>query len=252
MADMDAIMALAQRYNLPVIEDACQAHGAQYYSRSEQRWKKAGSIGRAAAFSFYPGKNLGACGEGGAVTTNDPELARKIRGLRDHGQSRKYFHDIEGYNGRLDAIQAGILRVKLRHLSAWNESRRAAANRYRDLFTEAGSAALPPFEPEWSRAVYHLYVIRVRDRDSVIRELADVNIGTGIHYPVPLHKQKAYESLTHWSGDLTVTERVSAEILSLPMFPQLTLNSQIRIVAEVIQSIEGRRAKELVASTDVR
>lgn len=139
-ADMDPILELAARYNLAVIEDACQAHGAEYHSAREQCWRKAGSMGKAGAFSFYPGKNLGACGEGGAVTTDDAELARKIRMLRDHGQSRKYFHDIEGYNGRLDAIQAGILQVKLRHLPEWTARRREAAARYREMFTETGHA----------------------------------------------------------------------------------------------------------------
>ena len=152
-ADMDAILELAERYNLLVIEDACQAHGAEYFSAKEQRWRKAGTMGKAAAFSFYPGKNLGACGEAGAVTTDDAELAGKIRMLRDHGQSRKYYHDLEGYNGRLDAIQAGLLQVKLRHLAEWNEQRREAAGRYRQLLGEAGLGELTPYEPDWAKAV---------------------------------------------------------------------------------------------------
>src|SRR5437867_9143018 len=137
MADMDPILSLASQYNLIVIEDACQAHGAEYFSKKENRWRKAGSMGHAAAFSFYPGKNLGACGEAGAITTGDPQLARRCQMLRDHGQSRKYVHDIEGYNGRLDAIQAGILRVKLKHLARWNERRRESARRYDELFADA-------------------------------------------------------------------------------------------------------------------
>src|ERR1700682_2580469 len=138
MADMDPILELARRYNLIVIEDACQAHGAEYFSRTENRWRKAGSMGQAAAFSFYPGKNLGACGEAGAVTTNDEEIARKIRMLRDHGQTQKYYHEVEGYNGRLDAIQAGILQAKLKHLPQWTEMRRRVASRYRELFCALG------------------------------------------------------------------------------------------------------------------
>src|SRR6202167_3584766 len=144
MADMDPILELAARYKLVVIEDACQAHGAEYFSKKQNRWLKAGSIGRAAAFSFYPGKNLGACGEGGAVTTNDGEIAKKIRTLRDHGQSKKYYHDVEGYNGRLDSVQAGILSVKLCHLSEWNTKRRQAAQRYDQLFSSTPGVVTPP------------------------------------------------------------------------------------------------------------
>src|SRR6202521_3699881 len=172
-ADMDPIMELAARYNLVVIEDACQAHGAEYFSKRDNHWKKAGSMGRAAAFSFYPGKNLGACGEAGAVTTNDRELARKIRMLRDHGQAQKYYHDMEGYNGRLDAIQAGILRIKLKYLTEWNEERRESARRYRQLLASAGKAIGLPHEPTWAKAVYHLYVVRVQDRDQLQKHLAE-------------------------------------------------------------------------------
>ncbi len=204
-ADMDPILELAARYGLPVIEDACQAHGAEYFSKRDNCWKKAGSMGLAAAFSFYPGKNLGACGEAGAVTTNDADLAKTIRMLRDHGQSQKYFHEMEGFNGRLDAIQAGILQIKLRHLADWNENRRAAAARYRDLFLEAGAADLPPVEPAWATGVYHLYVIRVQDRAGLMQHLDQANIGTGIHYPVPLHLQHAYKSLGYKQGDFPVT-----------------------------------------------
>jgi dTDP-4-amino-4,6-dideoxygalactose transaminase len=225
-ADMDPILELAERYNLIVVEDACQAHGAEYFSRREQHWRRAGSMGRAAAFSFYPGKNLGACGEAGAVTTDDPELARTIRMLRDHGQSRKYFHDMEGYNGRLDAIQAGILQVKLRRLAEWNARRQEAAARYRRLFAEAGIGEMAPCEPSWTKAVYHLYVIRTDDRDGLMKHLAEANIGTGIHYPIPLHLQRAYETLGYSKGDFPVTEKVAVEIVSLPMFPGLRLDQQ--------------------------
>jgi len=231
-ADMDAFLKLAHSYNLIVIEDACQAHGAEYFSQREQVWKKAGSMGMAAAFSFYPGKNLGACGEAGAVTTDDSEIAQKIRMLRDHGQSRKYYHEIEGYNGRLDSLQAGILQVKLSHLAKWNEQRRERAQEYNRLF-EASGAAVPPYEPSSSRAVYHLYVIRTDDREGMMMHLKEMGIGTGIHYPVPLHLQTAYASLQYRPGDFPVAERAAAEVVSLPMYPQLT-NEQQAFVAEEI------------------
>jgi dTDP-4-amino-4,6-dideoxygalactose transaminase len=231
-ADVDRILELAEAHNLIVIEDACQAHGVEYFSQREQRWKKAGSMGKAAAFSFYPGKNLGACGEAGAVTTNDPEVAQKIRMLRDHGQAQKYYHDLEGYNGRLDAIQAGILRLKLHFLSEWNAQRRQRAAAYRELFSSVDGLVLP-FEPEWSRAIYHLYVVRIRDREGLRRHLAAANIGTGIHYPIPLHLQRAYRRLGYREGDFPVTERIAAEILSLPMFPQLTRPEQECVVETV-------------------
>lgn len=230
VADMDAIMEIADAYGLPVIEDACQAHGAQYFSRARGEWQKAGSIGRAAAFSFYPGKNLGACGEGGAVTTNDPEIAQKIRMLRDHGQARKYYHEVEGYNGRLDAVQAGFLRVKLRHLAAWNERRRAAAQWYFELLNDAGLEGLALEEPAWSRGVYHLFVVRVQNREELMRRLASENIGTAIHYPVPLHLQQAYRHLGYQVGDFPVAEAAAPKILSLPMFPQLGRDQQERVV----------------------
>lgn len=232
MADMDAILSLADQYGLTVIEDACQAHGAEYFSKNLNRWMKAGSMGRAAAFSFYPGKNLGACGEGGAVTTNDVSLADKIKMLRDHGQVKKYYHDVEGYNGRLDAIQAGILHAKLPHLPAWNLQRRERAAEYNRLM-ESHEAISLPYEAEWSHAVYHLYVIRTNDRDGLIHHLHDAGIGTGIHYPIPLHLQKAYTALNYSPGDFPVAESVAVEILSLPMFPHLTDFQQLRVADEI-------------------
>jgi dTDP-4-amino-4,6-dideoxygalactose transaminase len=234
-ADMDSIHDLAAQYNLIVVEDACQAHGAEYFSQKENRWKKAGSMGRAAAFSFYPGKNLGACGEAGAVTTNDGELAQKVRMLRDHGQAQKYYHDMEGYNGRLDSIQAGILHVKLGHLSKWNLQRRDHAAEYRRLFETADCGVNPPHEPSWSKAVYHLYVIRVENRQALTEQLRLAGIGTGIHYPIPLHLQKAYAFLNYCEGDFPIAERAAAEILSLPMFPQLTPAQQSRVTEEVVR-----------------
>lgn len=233
-ADMDTILELAAQYNLVVVEDACQAHGAEYFSKKENRWRKAGSMGAAGAFSFYPGKNLGACGEGGAVTTNDAGMAKTMRMIRDHGQAQKYYHAIEGYNGRLDAIQAGILQVKLRHLADWNAKRQEAAGRYRELFGEMDGRMVLPYEPEWTKAVYHLYVVRVANRDELMKQLGAVGIGTGIHYPVPLHIQDAYKDLGYQEGDLPVTERVAKEIVSLPMFPGLTGEQQERVVKETV------------------
>jgi dTDP-4-amino-4,6-dideoxygalactose transaminase len=235
-ADMDPILDLAERYNLIVVEDACQAHGAEYFSMRESRWKKAGSMGVAAAFSFYPGKNLGACGEAGAVTTNDPELAHKIRMLRDHGQARKYYHDIEGYNGRLDAIQAGILRVKLPKLAEWNASRQESARQYSELF-QSTPHVVCPYEPTWAKAVYHLYVVRVADRRGLQQHLADAQIGTGIHYPVPLHLQKAYVRLGYAPGDFPLAEHIACEILSLPMFPGLKGEQRSRVAKSLLAQV---------------
>ena len=235
IADMDPIMDLAEQYGLIVIEDACQAHGAEYFSRKQGRWMKAGSIGRAAAFSFYPGKNLGACGEAGAVTTNDAALAAKIKMIRDHGQAKKYYHDVEGYNGRLDSIQAGILHVKLGHLAQWNSQRRDHAAEYRRFLTTANCGMNPPYEPSWSKPVYHLYVVRVPDREAMMEHLKRGGIGTGIHYPIPLHLQKAYASLNYRPGDFPLCEKVTPQILSLPMFPQLTLQQQNRVVEESLR-----------------
>ena len=235
MADMDAILELADRFGLTVVEDACQAHGAQYFSGKQNRWLTAGSVGRAAAFSFYPGKNLGACGEAGAVTTNDPALAAQVRMLRDHGQAKKYYHGMEGYNGRMDAIQAGILHVKLQHVTEWNKQRRARAAEYRKLFEATGSPVNPPYEPSWSRAVYHLYVVRTEHREELMAFLKEQGIGTGIHYPIPLHLQKAYHALGYSSSDFPATERVANEIVSLPMYPQLTAAQQARVVEQVVQ-----------------
>jgi len=241
MADMDSILEVASEFQLLVIEDACQAHGAEYYSSKEQRWRKAGSIGVAAAFSFYPGKNLGACGEAGAITTNDEQIAKTCRMLRDHGQSKKYYHDMEGYNGRLDAIQAGLLRVKLRHLPEWTDARRANAAEYDDLFSQSNGLLVAPFVPEGSRPVYHLYVVRVAEREAVQKELTAAGIGTGIHYPIPLHLSPPYASLGLKAGDLPVTERAAQEVLSLPMFPNLSVENQRRVAAELL-SVLRRRA----------
>jgi dTDP-4-amino-4,6-dideoxygalactose transaminase len=235
MADMDAILQLAERYRLVVIEDACQAHGAEYFSKKYNRWMKAGSMARAAAFSFYPGKNLGACGEAGAATTNDAAIAKTMKMLRDHGQATKYYHDLEGYNGRLDAIQAGLLHVKLAHLPKWNAQRRERAAEYKRLFANSEHSVTLPYEPSWSRAVYHLYVIRTEDREGIMSHLKNAGIGTGIHYPIPLHLQKAYQFLGYSVGDFLVCEKIAAQIVSLPMFPQLTPQQQDRVVEESLR-----------------
>jgi dTDP-4-amino-4,6-dideoxygalactose transaminase len=248
-ADMDAILELAERFDLVVIEDACQAHGAEYFSCKQNRWMKAGSMGRAAAFSFYPGKNLGACGEAGAVTTNDAGLAKKISMLRDHGQAQKYYHDIEGYNGRLDAIQAGLLSAKLAHLAKWNTQRRDRAAEYSRLLARNEAISIP-YEPSWSRAVYHLYVIRTDDREEMMNHLKRAGIGTGIHYPIPLHLQKAYESLNYSLGDFPAAERAAAEIISLPMFPQLTARQQA-LVADEILAFTSRTARKQAETDDI-
>ena len=237
MADMDSILRLANQYGLTVIEDACQAHGAEYFSGKLNRWMKAGTMGQAAAFSFYPGKNLGACGEGGAVTTNDASVAAKIRMIREHGQAKKYYHDMEGYNGRLDSVQCGLLQVKLGHLAQWNARRRDRAAEYDRLL--AGNEAITcPYEPSWSRAVYHLYVVRSADRDGLAKHLKAAGIGTGIHYPVPLHLQKAYKGMNYRETDFPVATRLAGEILSLPMFPQLSSEQQTRVTDGILGFVQ--------------
>jgi dTDP-4-amino-4,6-dideoxygalactose transaminase len=237
MAEMDPILEIARKHRLVVIEDACQAHGAQYFSTHLNRWCRAGSMGRAGTFSFYPGKNLGACGEAGAITTNDENLAERARMLRDHGQAKKYHHELEGYNGRLDAMQAGFLSVKLAKLSQWNSERRNVAYQYRRLFHESGcDLVLPPENPRFE-SVYHLFVVRVPERDRVRELLLDSGIDTGIHYPVPLHLQNAYRHLGYSRGDFPVSEQAAGEILSLPMFPTLTLDQQRAIVSAMQHAI---------------
>jgi len=224
-ADMDAIMEIARRYSLYVVEDACQAHGAEY------KGKKAGSIGDVGCFSFYPIKNLGAYGDGGMVVTNDAELAKKLRMLRNYGQPEKYHHDFIGVNSRLDEMQAAILRVKLRHLDGWNERRRIAAKAYNKLL--AKSNAVIPVEKRYAKHVYHLYVIRCRERENLQHHLLENGIQTQIHYPIPVHKQKAYLSLAA-NTNLPVTERICQEIISLPMHPFLR-DDEISAIAECVR-----------------
>lgn len=227
MADMDPIMEIAGRRGLFVVEDACQAHGAEYKGR------KSGSMGTAGCFSFYPGKNLGAYGEAGAVVTNSAELDKKIRMLRDHGQAKKYYHGLIGWNARMDGLQGAVLSVKLKHIQDWNEGRRRNAKMYGDLLTRAGAVVLPR-EQDGMKHVYHIYAIRVQDRDAFINRLAEKDIHCGIHYPIPLHLQEAYKSLGHHRGSFPVAEKSAAEFVSLPMFPELT-PEQIRYAAREIE-----------------
>ncbi len=223
--DMDPLLELAAQHGLKVIEDACQAHGAEYKGR------RAGSLGDAAAFSFYFSKNLGAYGEGGFVTTNDDELARKVRMIRDHGSARRYAHDLVGFNGRLDEIQALVLRTKLPHLADWNEQRRSHARQYHELLQ--GTPAVTPVACPENTHVYHLYVVRVPQRDELQAWLKTQGVFSGIHYPIPAHLQQAVTLLGYKTGDLPVTERVTGEILSLPMYAELTDNDIEYIVDSI-------------------
>jgi dTDP-4-amino-4,6-dideoxygalactose transaminase len=191
-------------------------------------------MAKAAAFSFYPGKNLGACGEAGAITTNDASVARTSRLLRDHGQSEKYHHEIEGYNGRMDAIQAGLLRVKLKHLPAWTAARVEAAKRYDAMLADVAGVR-PTAVASWAKPVYHLYVVHTKQRDELRKSLTDAGVGVGLHYPLPLHLQKAYAHLGYNVGDFPVSERLAKELLSLPMFPGLK--------AEEVQAVAARVAE---------
>lgn len=224
MADMDPILDIAKRYGLYVIEDACQAHGAEYQKR------KAGSLGTAGCFSFYPGKNLGAWGEAGAVTTHSQELCRKIQTLRDHGQSRKYHHSLVGWNCRMDGIQGAVLRVKLKYLAQNNARRRANARLYEKLLGGL-EEVITPREADYGKHIYHLYAVRVRNRDEVLQALTQQGIGCGIHYPIPVHLQEAYQHLGLGQGSFPVAERCAAEFLSLPMFPELTTEQVTQVVA---------------------
>jgi dTDP-4-amino-4,6-dideoxygalactose transaminase len=237
MADMDPILEIAEKYNLIVVEDASQAHGAEYFSSTERRWRKAGSMGNAAAFSFNPGKNFGAWEEAGAVTTNDRELAQRVRTLRDHGQNGQYYYDPGKRNAGLHAARAGLLKTTLRHLPDWNKKRRENAFCYHGLLTSALDNITIPYEPSWARAIHNLYVIRVDNRDRLRSYLLAANIATRIHYPVPLHRQKAYGALGYKRGDFPITERVTSEILSLPMYPHLEFDQQYRVAQKVLEFV---------------
>ena len=227
MADMDPIMEIAKKYGLLVIEDACQAHGAEYKGR------RAGSIGDAGCFSFYPGKNLGAYGEAGAIVTNNAELDKIVRMLRDHGQAKKYYHTMVGWNARMDGLQGAILSVKLRHLEEWNESRRKNAQLYDEMLADLNGVILPQ-EADYAKHVYHIYAIRVQNRDALMNALAEKGIHCGIHYPVPVHKQEAYHSLGLQKGSFPIAEKCTKELVSLPMFPEL-YKDQIKYAVDEIK-----------------
>ena len=226
-ADMDLILAMSEKYGLWVVEDGCQAHLAEYKGR------KAGSIGIAGAFSFYPAKNMGACGEAGAVTTDDAELAAKVHMLRDHGQKDRYCHEVEGYNGRCDALQAAALRIKLKYLPAWNEARRKNADLYMRKLESVDGIGLPKVAED-CLAVFHQFVVQLDNRDEVAAALREEGIVTGCHYPIPLHLQQAYAHMALSSGSFPVAERCAERFLSLPMFPELT-TEQIVYVCERLQ-----------------
>ncbi len=228
-ADMDPILAIADRHGVAVIEDACQAHGAEY------RGRRAGSLGHAACFSFYPGKNLGAYGEAGGVVTSDEQLASRIRMLRDHGQSRKYYHNVIGMNGRMDGIQGAVLSVKLKYLEAWNARRRDNAQWYRKNLSGL-IAVKTPEEMAYARHVYHVFAVRTSKREQMKEALHASGIECGVHYPVPIHLQEAYSASGKAPGSFPVAERCAAELLSLPMFPELT-EHQIQYICQEVRRI---------------
>lgn len=228
-ADMDPIMEIARNHNLYVIEDACQAHGAQY------KGKSAGTIGDAGCFSFYPGKNLGAFGEAGALTTNNKDLYEAAKIIRDHGQDKKYYHKVVGWNARMDGIQGAVLRVKLKGLASRNDARRKHAALYTELLSGV-DGVVTPTEADYARHVYHIYAIQCRDRNRLLTSLAERDISCGIHYPVPVHLQDAYRFLGYKKGSQPVAEKAAEEFLSLPMYPELT-EAQIHYVTEQLQSL---------------
>jgi dTDP-4-amino-4,6-dideoxygalactose transaminase len=230
-AEMDRIMTIAEQHRLPVIEDAAQAHGAKY------RGTRIGQFGKIACFSFYPSKNLGAYGEGGALITNDASVARRARSFRDHAQSQKYLHDEIGYNYRMDSFQGAVLSIKLKHLDEWNSARIDCARQYTELLKDS-SYKLPAHLPD-SECVWHCYVIETPERDRVRAALQDVGIQSAVHYPVPIHLQKAYAHLDYRSGDLPVTEALCEHCLSLPIYPELS-KEKISRVASVLLDLENR------------
>ncbi|HEY1303109.1 MAG TPA: DegT/DnrJ/EryC1/StrS family aminotransferase [Vicinamibacterales bacterium] len=229
-ADMDPILDLAREHALVVIEDACQAHGAEYKGR------RVGSLGHAAAFSFYPSKNLGACGDGGIVVTRDPDVARSLQMLRNYGQERKYHHLTIGFNRRLDNLQAALLTIKLKHLDAWNDARRRRAERYSSLL---GDAVVVPRVAAYANPVWHLYVIQSDDRDRLQACLNERGIATGIHYPIPIHLQPAYSGLGYRKGDFPITEGIADRILSLPMYPELPVDAVEEVARAVRAFVAG-------------
>jgi dTDP-4-amino-4,6-dideoxygalactose transaminase len=234
--DMDPVLEIAERHNLLVIEDASQAHGARY------KGQRVGSLGHAAAFSLYPGKNLGAYGDAGIVVTNDAKIADTLRLLRNYGSIKKYHHNIKGFNRRLDTLQAAILRVKLRHLDSWNAARRRHAKLYSELLGVIADSVVLPVTASFVEPVYHLYVIRVQDRDRLSDYLGERGISTGIHYPIPIHLQPAYQDLGYASGDFPVTEAYAPQILSLPMYPELNPDAIDYVAATIAEFVVSSRA----------
>lgn len=245
MADMDRILQIAQAHDLFVVEDACQAHGAEY-----KGWR-AGSMGDAGCFSFYPGKNLGAYGEAGAIVTNNSELAEKMRMLRDHGQARKYHHSTIGWNARMDGFQGAVLRVKLKYLAAWNEARRRNAQLYDELLSDVNDAIIP-VEADYAKHIYHIYAIRTQNRDTLINTLAEKDIHCGIHYPIPIHLQQAYKTLGNETGSFTIAEKCAEELVSLPMFPELSKEQIQYVVHEIKHFIAQLPTKENQCSQKVK
>jgi dTDP-4-amino-4,6-dideoxygalactose transaminase len=235
-ADMDPILDIANKHGIPVVEDACQAHGAHYKSR------KAGTLGVLGCFSFYPGKNLGAFGEAGGVTTDDKELAARIQVFRDHGQHKKYYHSRVGWNARMDGIQGAVLSIKLKHLDVNNVRRRAHGLLYDQLLADM-EEIITPFEAPHNRHVYHIYAVRVQERNQILQALGDRGISCAIHYPIPVHLQEAYRFLGCDEGSFPVAERCAQEFLSLPMFPELTKEQIHAVAAELKSCISGRKPR---------
>jgi dTDP-4-amino-4,6-dideoxygalactose transaminase len=242
-ADMDPIMEIARRHHLVVIEDAAQAHGARYKGR------RAGSLGDAAAFSFYPAKNLGAYGDGGMVVTNDSKIADSLKMLRNYGQSQKYHHQLKGFNRRLDTLQASVLRVKLKYIDQWNAARRRHARLYNKGLNESG--LILPIEAEGRDSIFHLYVVRTDQREQLQKGLQQAGISTGIHYPIPIHLQPAYEDLGYQRGDFPVTEQFAEQILSLPMYPELSGSAIEQTVAAVQACLQQHGGIETLKNADL-
>lgn len=243
-ADLDPLRSIAERHGLAIIEDACQAHGAEY------KGKKVGALANAGCFSFYPSKNLGCCGEGGAVVTNDPRLAQRVQLLRDHGSTRKYEHEFPAYNCRMEGLQGGILALKLKYLNGWNDRRRLIAERYRESL--ASTPMILPSEMAYARHVYHLYVVQCDDREALRQHLSKRGIETGLHYPVPLHLQEAYRELGHSEGDFPVAERAARQGLSLPIFAEMELAAADEVASAIkeffLSGIAGSVGTPSVAS----
>lgn len=244
-ADMEPIMQIADRHGLVVIEDACQAHGAKY------KGKRVGSIGHAAAFSFYPAKNLGAYGDGGMLVTSDKRVDESLRILRNYGQREKYHHGLRGYNRRLDTLQAAVLRTKLKYLDDWNAARRRHVAQYNLLLGENPSKVVTPVQREYAEPVCHLYVIQVNDRDGLQARLNDQGISSGIHYPVPIHLQPAYQGLGYGRGDFPIAEKQAQRILSLPMYPELASDAIERVAAAIGEFVSNGVVKSVLFA-DVR